>query len=106
MVIVPSMHTAREAFAVLTSAGVSGVPVVDIAGAIVANFSVSDVRHLARITNQADAETALALPVLEYLARCVSVGMCYSWCTRGDHMLLDEADDRKGCGVAVGILVG
>lgn len=79
----PSTHTAREAFAVLTSAGVSGVPVVDIAGAIVANFSVSDVRHLARITNQADTETALALPVLDYLARYVSVGMYCFWCTRG-----------------------
>ena len=42
---------------------------VDGAGAIVANFSVSDVRHLAKVTNQADAEAALSLPLMEFLGR-------------------------------------
>ena len=46
---------------------VSGAPVVDDDGVIVANFSVSDVRLLANVTNQADADAALALPVLAFL---------------------------------------
>jgi CBS domain-containing protein len=40
---------------------------VDAEGAIVANFSVSDVRHLASVTNKADTEAALARPVLDFL---------------------------------------
>ena len=40
---------------------------MDETGAIVANFSASDVRLLANVTNQADADAALALPVLTFL---------------------------------------
>ena len=67
IVTVGESTVAREALATLVALKIWGVPVVDAAGAIVANFSVSDVRHLARVTNQADAEAALALPVLEFL---------------------------------------
>jgi CBS domain-containing protein len=45
----------------------TGLPIVDAEGAIVANFSVSDVRHLASVTNKADTEAALARPVLDFL---------------------------------------
>jgi hypothetical protein len=67
IVTVGESTVAREALATLVALKIWGVPVVEAAGAIVANFSVSDVRHLARVTNQADAEAALALPVLEFL---------------------------------------
>ena len=40
---------------------------MDATGAIVANFSVSDVRKLASVTNKADTQAALSLLVLEFL---------------------------------------
>ena len=64
---VPATATARDALHTLVSHKVSGAPVVDETGAIVANFSASDVRLLANVTNQADADAALALPVLTFL---------------------------------------
>ena len=63
----PSTATARDALTNLVTHKVWGAPVVDGTGAIVANFSVSDVKHLASVTNKADADAALALPVLEFL---------------------------------------
>ena len=59
--------TAGEAFHVLASHGISGAPVVDAAGVVVANVSVSDMRRLAHTTNHADTDAALAKPVLEFL---------------------------------------
>ena len=52
---------------VLVRNKLSGVPIVSSDGVIVANFSVSDVTSLAGVTNQADANAALALPVLTFL---------------------------------------
>ena len=67
VVTIPDTATAREALGIVSTHQVWGAPVVDGTGAIVANFSVSDVRHLASVTNQADADATLALPVLEFL---------------------------------------
>jgi CBS domain-containing protein len=67
VITVGATETAVAALTTLVSHKVWGAPVVDASGAIVANFSVSDVRHLASVTNQADADAALALPVLEFL---------------------------------------
>ena len=67
IVVVEATASAGNALHTLVSNMIWGVPVVGGDGAIVANFSVSDVRHLASFTNQADADAALALPVLEFL---------------------------------------
>jgi CBS domain-containing protein len=67
VVVVGEGVSAGNALHTLVSHKIWGLPVVDGTGAIVANFSVSDVKHLALTTNQADADAALALPVLEFL---------------------------------------
>lgn len=67
VVTIPLAATARDALQTLVSHKVSGAPVVDSDGVIVANFSVSDVRLLAAVSNQVDADAALALPVLNFL---------------------------------------
>ncbi len=86
MVTVTEATTAREALSTLVTLKIWGVPVVDGSGAIVANFSVSDVRHLAKVTNQADAEAALGLPVVEFLNGCVPCASVPMSCTRPDVM--------------------
>ena len=77
---VPVTATAREALRTIVEARVSGVPVVDTAERIVANFSASDVRLLAHISNQADADAALSLPVcgVPLHASCICMWFCCS----------------------------
>ena len=65
---VPQDATAFFALQALVAAQVSGAPVVDDHGAVVANFSASDVRLLAGAANAADAGASLDLPVLRFLA--------------------------------------
>ena len=65
---VPQDATAFFALQALVAAQVSGAPVVDDHGAVVANFSASDVRLLAGAANAADAGGSLDLPVLRFLA--------------------------------------
>ena len=62
----------REALSTLVTLKIRGLPVVNDAGVIVANFSASDVRHLASVTNQAEAEAILDLPVGDFLAKWVA----------------------------------
>ncbi len=64
-ITLPAATPTRDAIHTLVSHRVWGVPVVDDCGAVVANFSVSDVRHLARAGE--GAESALARPVLAFL---------------------------------------
>ena len=55
----------REALSTLVTLKIRGLPVVNDAGVIVANFSASDVRHLASVTNQAEAEAILAKKLIK-----------------------------------------
>jgi CBS domain-containing protein len=68
-ITVPATLPTRDAPQVLITHKVWGLPVVDDAGGVVANFSVSDVRHLAWAAGAGvgEADAALATPVLAFL---------------------------------------
>ncbi len=61
-------ESTQNAMALLLSNRVSGIAVTHPTdGTIVANFSASDVRALATVTNQADVSRMLQTPVYEFL---------------------------------------
>ena len=68
IVLVPSTATAREVLQTVVEHKIWGVPIVDSDGAIVATFSVSDVRSLGSARSQADSDALLGLNVLEFLS--------------------------------------
>jgi len=65
----PASVTARKALETIVLHNLDGVPIVDAdgGGAVIANFSATDVRLLAGVYNQADADAVLSKPVLEFL---------------------------------------
>ncbi len=58
--------TVREAMRVLLGSRITGAPIVDADGVIIANISTSDIRCLAKLKDDR-FDHALALPVLDFL---------------------------------------